>query len=270
MERCSPTGGPVKKERYLDPVEIELGIRKAIEKSKQNFIGTNFVPHMYTVVVDDKAFDEYGDLLNTLGKMLGDSLDAWIMDKGYESDGSARVSFEKGNTQGKSFVVQIAYRAIDESAPVEGEKEPLQPQPDIKKEEGTLKEDLNGPVAGQFVNDATGQTFPVEEKNLLVGRGADCGIRIIEDTVSDNHARVRIEYGRITLEDLTSTNGTRVNLKRIKKAALSDGDRISFGSVNLIFRSGLTSQSLAPAISRPVAERTWRRRQPFLPRNGDK
>jgi hypothetical protein len=257
----------MKKEHYLDPVEIELGLRRAIEKSKQNFIGTNFVPHMYTVIVDEKAFDEYGDLLNTLGKMLGDSLDNWIMDKGYESDGAVRVHFEMGNTQDKTFLVQIAYKATDEGVPAETES--AVPPVESKEKEGTVREEADEAIAGRFVNDATGETFSVEEKSILVGRAPECGIKIVEDTVSESHARVRIEYGRITLEDLSSTNGTRVNLKRIKKAALSDGDRISFGSVNLIFRSGANSRGEAGAFPLPVAERTWRRRQSAPGRNED-
>ena len=58
------------------------------------------------------------------------------------------------------------------------------------------------------------------------GGGKECDVRPSEHTVSENHARLTLEYGRITLEDLASTNGTRVNLRQIRKIELHDGDRI--------------------------------------------
>ena len=96
----------------------------------------------------------------------------------------------------------------------------------------------------------------------------------MDDTVSLSHARLRVEYGRITLEDLSSTNGTRVNLKRIRKAVLGDGDKISLGSVGLTFRLTLPvgadpAYNPTPAIGRVPA---WRRsgKGVFLPRGRDK
>ncbi|HEY3277570.1 MAG TPA: FhaA domain-containing protein [Syntrophorhabdaceae bacterium] len=258
----------MKKAVYLDPVEIELGLRRAIEKSKQNFIGRNFIPYTYTVVIDDNAFEEYGDLLNNMGRMLGESLDTWILDKGYEKDGPATVQFERGQTQGRTFLVQLSYRKVEEIVPAD---EDAVPGPDMGggEERAAAAEGGEAGPAARLEQEGAGIAFPLEERSMLVGRGSDCAIKLTDDTVSERHARVRVEYGKVTLEDLASTNGTRVNLRRIRKTVLSEGDRVSLGDVNFTFRSARPSPGDRDKPASPVAERRWRRRQPILPRKED-
>ncbi len=44
--------------------------------------------------------------------------------------------------------------------------------------------------------------------------------------------------GSYTIEDLQSTNGTKVNGKRVRSAPLSDGDEIQIGHTRFLFRIG--------------------------------
>ena len=49
-------------------------------------------------------------------------------------------------------------------------------------------------------------------------------------TVSRRHARITMNGGSYTLEDLKSANGTYVNNTRIDKAVLKPGDVVRFGA----------------------------------------
>ncbi|MEY4093258.1 MAG: hypothetical protein RLZZ53_457 [Acidobacteriota bacterium] len=50
--------------------------------------------------------------------------------------------------------------------------------------------------------------------------------------VSRRHARLTVEAGTVTVEDLESKNGTCLNGKRIKQAKrLVNGDTLTFGTV---------------------------------------
>ncbi len=254
----------------LDPVEIELSLRRTIEKNKLNFIGTKLVPPTYTVVMDESVYDEYGDLLHTLGRMLGESIDAWIQDKGYQSDGGIQVLFEKGDTQKKGFLVRVSYQVIGKR--ISGEARDTGPSmPDGEGGKAVKGEECDTPVAELVEGE---RVYPLTDKGALMGRGEECDIRIWDDTVSDSHARLRVEYGRVTLEDLSSTNGTRVNLKRVRKAVLGDGDKIFLGSVGITFRlinpAGTESASSLPLINGKVP--SWRRSGSgiILHRGGDK
>jgi pSer/pThr/pTyr-binding forkhead associated (FHA) protein len=68
-----------------------------------------------------------------------------------------------------------------------------------------------------------------------IGRGFDNDMVLEDRTVSRNHAEVRFEHGDFHLVDLDSTNGVRVNGRRIKRHVLRPGDRVHFGSVEFAF-----------------------------------
>ena len=68
-------------------------------------------------------------------------------------------------------------------------------------------------------------------KTIGRAQGAD----MIVDAALVSRVHCRLEAGRdgIDVVDLSSTNGTFVNDKRIERAAVSNGDRIRIGRVEL-------------------------------------
>ena len=70
----------------------------------------------------------------------------------------------------------------------------------------------------------------------VIGRAPDATIRCEASGVSRHHARVVLEGGKATLQDLGSKNGTFLGPQLITSAALSDGDVIRLGKATLIFR----------------------------------
>ena len=74
----------------------------------------------------------------------------------------------------------------------------------------------------------------------MVGRHPECGIWVNETGVSRRHARFRVDgaTGRVTLEDLNSTNGTTIREQPIiGPQTLSDGDVVQIGSAELTFHA---------------------------------
>ena len=67
---------------------------------------------------------------------------------------------------------------------------------------------------------------------ITIGRGGGCAISLPNDTfVSTVHARIFEQLGGLWVEDLGSTNGTRLNDEPVKTATqLQDGDRVGVGS----------------------------------------
>ena len=65
-----------------------------------------------------------------------------------------------------------------------------------------------------------------------IGREPTSTVCINDPSVSRGHARLVIDDGRATIEDLHSKNGTQVMGQVIKAATvLNDGDEVEFGHV---------------------------------------
>ncbi|HZH03995.1 MAG TPA: DUF4388 domain-containing protein [Myxococcaceae bacterium] len=76
-----------------------------------------------------------------------------------------------------------------------------------------------------------GGEYPLKaEKQVVIGRSSELDMVLVEDMVSRKHAKIALTGGKITIEDLGSTNGTFVNGEKIKHARLKDGDRILIGT----------------------------------------
>jgi DNA-binding winged helix-turn-helix (wHTH) protein len=85
------------------------------------------------------------------------------------------------------------------------------------------------------------RTFPLEVGEHVIGRDPHCTVWLDDAGVSRRHARLRVTAEDVSavLEDLRSTNGTFVRGHRITEhVALSDGDVIEIGPVELEFRAG--------------------------------
>ena len=56
-----------------------------------------------------------------------------------------------------------------------------------------------------------GTRYELSDKSLVIGRGADCDIRINDHSVSRRHARIQPGADGYYAVDLQSTNGTYIN-----------------------------------------------------------
>jgi pSer/pThr/pTyr-binding forkhead associated (FHA) protein len=75
----------------------------------------------------------------------------------------------------------------------------------------------------------------VRDQPLTLGREAGNDVVLKSSFVSKAHAVVRYEAGQFLIEDLKSSNGTRVNGAPISIWQLTPGDRLELGDQHLIF-----------------------------------
>lgn len=72
-------------------------------------------------------------------------------------------------------------------------------------------------------------------EGIILGRGEDSHIVIDDQMASRSHAHIRPSPQGWVLEDLGSTNGTRVNGFRTTAQLLSDGDMVKIGATEFRF-----------------------------------
>src|SRR5947209_16278225 len=81
---------------------------------------------------------------------------------------------------------------------------------------------------------------PVEVvKDLtLVGRKEECDLRLDHKSVSKMHCVIVKTDGLLLLRDLGSTNGTRVNGQRVRRAALMPDDELTIAGFKFRIQFG--------------------------------
>ncbi len=76
-----------------------------------------------------------------------------------------------------------------------------------------------------------GGEYPLpDDKEIVIGRGGELDIVLVEDMVSRKHAKITTQQGKVVIQDLGSTNGTFVNGEKIKRFRLKEGDRVLIGT----------------------------------------
>src|SRR5205814_959557 len=75
-----------------------------------------------------------------------------------------------------------------------------------------------------------GPAIEVHKDLTVVGRKEDCDVRLDHKSVSKMHCVIVKTDGLLLLRDLGSTNGTRVNGQRVRRAALLPNDQLTIAS----------------------------------------
>jgi hypothetical protein len=80
-------------------------------------------------------------------------------------------------------------------------------------------------------------TIPLERPQTVIGRGSDVDVQLADTGVSRRHSELLLQpTGQHIYRDLGSTNGSRVNGRKVREAPLRDGDRIEVGRSVLVYR----------------------------------
>src|SRR5256886_12423582 len=75
-----------------------------------------------------------------------------------------------------------------------------------------------------------GPPIDIARDLTLVGRKEECDLRLDHKSVSKMHCVIVKTDGLLLLRDLGSTNGTRVNGQRVRRAALLPNDQLSIAN----------------------------------------
>jgi len=76
------------------------------------------------------------------------------------------------------------------------------------------------------------EAVPLEAgRTVVVGRDPSCDVAITNPGLSREHACLELRDDEVWVEDLGSTNGTRLNGEKVKEAQVRPGDELLFGSL---------------------------------------
>jgi hypothetical protein len=220
------------------PVEIARKLAKEMDENRVQSLSRSYAPNEYTVWLstdDRKQFEGYEeDLRNELS--------------GYLLEHARRERLSLATRPSITFRVDerlrlgefgIQARLVhpgrdDDEQPSQGEHGHTMVYSVSDRIAEPLREE--DPRRGSAVLRVDGRTDLLGSGGGVIGRSRDCDVTVEDPNVSRHHAEVRPSGGSWIVRDLGSTNGVKVNGRRIQgPQSLKPGDRIELGTSRLTF-----------------------------------
>jgi FhaA, N-terminal domain/FHA domain len=226
----------------VQPVELAHKLAKEMEDNQMASVSRVYVPNHYRVFLSPKDREQFASYEPALRKELSDYLLEHARQESFALSTRPQVEF---HTDERLDLGEFGIQA-QLLAPPEEEQEPDAPaapspsagdfghtmvySPD--REARRLDPGLDRRQA-LLVGD--GRRNVLGGSRVVVGRSREADIVLADPNVSRRHAEFRRDESGWHVVDLGSTNGIKVNGRRVDQAGLSPGDQITIGVTDLTF-----------------------------------
>lgn len=109
-------------------------------------------------------------------------------------------------------------------------------------------------ISASFVRIDTKQRFILDSFPFYIGRAQDCQLKLEDMSLSRQHAKIEKSESGITVEDLDSGNGLKVNDISISQVLLMDGDILTLGHIKLRFELSTNTTQSKKKVREIIAE----------------
>ena len=233
---------------HVQPIELARKLVKEMDDHRNVSVSNVYVPNEYTVYLspdDRKQFDGYEDaLVAELQEYLAEH--ARREKYALLATPKVLVTVDDELAVGEFGIATRLVASADEPSPVIPPPSLPVDQPAqtmIYKAAAPVVPDAPPPEPEREVVTLTvsGRKHEVTSPKVVLGRSREADVRVSDVNVSRRHAEIRQEGAGYWIVDLDSTNGLEVNGKRVDRAELRDGDRITLGATEVVFGRALPS-----------------------------
>lgn len=215
----------------VQPAEIAKALARAMDDRRQVGVGSVYAPTRFTVQISDEDAEEFGDFTSTLAGELATFLTGHAEERGYKLTARPLIEFSvhEGLKLGR-FRVAAEMASAPPTPEPRTEPEPLPAHAEPPEPRGGALHVLATVTVSDLHHD-----IALEGERLVIGRLVECEITLTDANVSRRHAAFVREGDGWAIEDLGSTNGTRLNGEPVRHARLRDGDVVEVGATQLRF-----------------------------------
>jgi Protein of unknown function (DUF3662)/FHA domain len=221
------------------PVEIARKLAREMEEHKSLSLSRTYVPNEYRVYLSPRDRERFADYEEALASELAGYLLEHARRERLALMSRPVVEFETDDRLGLGeFGIQTRVVSPDHDddaeAPVEESGRTM-----IYSSAGRVAEPLEE-RARTHTHTALlisgGKRLVVGPAGVTIGRSRQCDVTLDDPNVSRTHAEIRPRGGSWVLTDLGSTNGSRLNGRRLDGAeVLKPGDEIELGTSQIKF-----------------------------------
>jgi hypothetical protein len=228
---------------HVQPVELARKLVKEMEDHRVISVSRLYVPNEYSVYLSPADREQFASYEESLIGELQDYLAENARREKYVMLSPPKVLLETdedldvGEFGIATRMAQGAPGAPDEAPPVEAEAGATmvyKPKSAGGPTEAVSAEEL-GVVRETVALTIDGERHEVDKRRVLIGRSKECDFQLADPNVSRRHAELRQEGAFYWIVDLDSTNGMEVNGRRLKRAKLENGDRVTIGTTEVLF-----------------------------------
>jgi hypothetical protein len=230
----------------VEPVELARKLAKEMEESKMASVSRTYVPNHYRVFLSPQDREQFASYEPALRKELSDYLLEHARAESLALTSRPLVEFMTDERlQLGEFGIQAQLLSPPE------EEQPAAAAPDAAPSQGDFGHTMvYSPDRAARVLDADraarrparrailsgeGRRTVLDADPFTIGRSRDCDLLVDDANVSRRHAELRSDGESWRIVDLGSTNGIKVNRRRVDEAVLRSGDRITLGVTDLDF-----------------------------------
>ncbi len=205
----------------VQPVEIAAALERELDNNAQILSrDRRLVPNAFHVELSGTDLERLAPYDSTLSRELSDSLKKHADTQAYVFPGPITIDFEEADdlTTGRFRIRSQAQAEVTGTAT----------DTQVRRAHALLE--------------VNGSQHPLQPPGLVVGRGTEADIRINDPGISRRHAEFLITLTRdgtdplIEVHDLGSTNGIRVDERKVPRATLRDGSVVKVGNTSLTVR----------------------------------
>lgn len=214
----------------LQPAEIGRKLEREMMAKKRASVGSTIVPNAYMVRLHPRDFAQFSGWVDGLSRQMESWLAQYASNQRVTVLDRITVQIEESDKARRrqpiveGTIADAAHRHAErrppsQPAPVHA-TQAFRP-PDSTQSASIRLRIVSGPLRGA--------EFPLRSGTTYVGRSSENDIVIDASDVSRRHARIDFDGRTLRVEDLNSTNGTRVNGDAVRIADVFPGDTIIFG-----------------------------------------
>lgn len=230
----------------LQPVEVGRRIVREMDEGRTISVNRTYAPNDFHVRMGPDDYERFQKMEAGLQREFSDLVIDHAKQNRWNLMGMPRISFaEVPEMKIGQYQVEASLAADpDARGPAVSTREPRQ-------EDVSSTRAISSDTAGRLgvrskqaqlavLDEAGNETehISITKEPVTIGRLSSSDVVLSDPNVSRRHAELRRNGDDWVLVDLGSTNGTTVNGKLAREHRLATGDRLAFGTSELIFKTG--------------------------------